>query len=264
VPVICRAKGMDVPITPYVLTSNMVGLVLPTLVITWITGGADNLRLLWRRTSAVRVGAGWYAFALVVVPLTTVAIAVALLGPPPGRSIPAWVAAVLVGLLLPTALGLVASNLGEEVAWMGFVQARLQDQHGAVLAAALTAPLFGLQHLPLVVSNAGPDAPLLLVLLILLAIPFRVLLGWSYNQTQSLFLVGLIHASGNAVAGGTTLADGLLPRLYPEASSGPLHIFAFAILGLLVLGATRARLGLPARQPEATCPHGAQAGGTQR
>jgi hypothetical protein len=60
-----------------------------------------------------------------------------------------------------------------------------------------------------------------------------------------MFLVGPVHASGNAVAGGTMLGDGLLQRLYPEVSAGPLHIFAFAVLGLLVLGATRARLGLP-------------------
>ena len=83
---------------------------------------------------------------------------------------------------------------------MGLVQARLHNRRGPLIAALLTAPLFALQHLPLVVSNAGSGAALLL--LILLAIPFRALIGWSYNRTQSLFLVGLVHASGNAVAGG--------------------------------------------------------------
>ncbi|MGY1985712.1 CPBP family intramembrane glutamic endopeptidase [Blastococcus sp. SYSU DS0669] len=245
IPVVSHLNGVDVAITPFVLASNLVGLLLPTLLITHVTGGAVGLRMLWRRITAVRVGPGWYAYALVVVPLTTVGVAAALFGLPRGTSLPALGAAVVVGLLIPTVLGLVTSNLGEEVAWMGFVQARLQDRRGPLVAALLTAPLFALQHLPLVVSNAGSGAPLLLLLLVLLAVPFRALIGWSYNRTQSLLLVGLVHASGNAVAGGTMLGDGLLQRLYPEVSTGPLHIFAFAVLGLLVLGATRARLGLP-------------------
>ena len=245
VPVVGSANGVDVPLAPFVVASTLVGLVLPTLVITWITDGRAGLQALWRRSTAVRVGAGWYAFALVVVPLTTATIAAAVLGLPRDVSIASLGAAVLFGLVLPTAIGFAASNLGEEVAWMGFVQARLQDRRGPLLAALLTAPLFALQHLPLAVSNAGTGAPLLLVVLILLAMPFRALIGWSYNRTESLFLVGLVHAAGNAVAGGTGLGDGLLPLLYPDVTVGPMHIFAFAVLGVLVLVATRARLGLP-------------------
>ena len=40
-------------------------------------------------------------------------------------------------------------------------------------------------------------------LLILVTIPFRFLTGWAYNRTSSLFLIGLVHAMGNAVAGGS-------------------------------------------------------------
>ena len=67
-----RAHGIDVPLAPFVLASNLVGLLLPTLVVTRITGGTAGIRTLWRRSTAVRVGGAWYAYALVVVPLTTV------------------------------------------------------------------------------------------------------------------------------------------------------------------------------------------------
>ncbi len=71
--------------------------------------------------------------------------------------------------------------------------------------------------------------------------PFRALLAWVDNMTGSLFLGGLVHAA----AGGTGFGAGLLPRLYPESSPGPLHIVAFAGLGLVVISATRGRLGTP-------------------
>jgi membrane protease YdiL (CAAX protease family) len=87
---------------------------------------------------------------------------------------------------------------------------------------------------------SSPEVPLAA-----LAVPFRALLAWVDNRTGSLFLVGLVHAAGNAAAGGTDFGAGLLPRLYPDSSTGPLHIVAFAVLGLVVIAATRGRLGTP-------------------
>ena len=82
-------------------------------------------------------------------------------------------------------------------------------------------------------------------LLILVTIPFRFLTGWAYNRTGSLFLVGLVHGMGNAVAGGSGFGAGMLPRLYPDQGMvvGLLHLVAFALIGLVVLVATRGRLG---------------------
>ena len=58
----------------------------------------------------------------------------------------ALVSALVFGLLVQTVVSLVPNNWAEEVAWMGFVQARLQDRTTPMRAAALTAPLFALQH----------------------------------------------------------------------------------------------------------------------
>jgi membrane protease YdiL (CAAX protease family) len=65
-----------------------------------------------------------------------------------------------VNLLLPLLLTFLPNNWWEEVAWMGFVQARLQRRRGPVLAAVLTAPLFALQHISLAVGNSLPVAVL--------------------------------------------------------------------------------------------------------
>ena len=234
---------LDLPIAPFVVGSTLLGLLLPTLVLTRLVDGAGGLRLLWRRVTTVPAGWTWYALALVVVPLSTVAVAAASFGLPASRTVPALGWAVLAGLLLPTVLGLLASNLAEEVAWQGFVQTRLQDRRGPLVAALLTGPLFALQHMPLLVAGAGPGGLLLLLPLAALAVPFRALLAWIDNRTGSLLLVGLVHAAGNAAAGGTGIGSGLLPRLYPDVTTGPLHIVAFAVLGLVVIAGTRARLG---------------------
>ena len=113
-----------------------------------------------------------------------------------------------------------------------------------VLAAVLTAPLFALQHISLTVGNPIPAAILIMVLLAVLAVPFRFVTGWAYNRTGSLFLVGLIHGAGNAVTGGSGFQHGFLTRLYPEQQlPGLAHLLAFLVIGLIVVALTRGRLG---------------------
>ena len=83
-----------------------------------------------------------------------------------------------------------------------------------------------------------------MVLLAALAVPFRFLIGWAYNRTASLFLVGLVHGAGNAVAGGSGFQEGFLARLYPgQQLPGLAHLLAFLVLGLIVVAVTRGRLG---------------------
>ena len=121
---VSHTNGIDVPSAPFVLASNLVGLLLPTLIITRITGGTAGLRELWRRSTAVRVGPGWYAYALVVVPLTTVAVAALGFGLPRDTSVPALGAAVLFGVLLATALGSWrATSLRKSAGWVSYRRA---------------------------------------------------------------------------------------------------------------------------------------------
>jgi hypothetical protein len=71
-------------------------------------------------------------------------------------------------------------------------------------------------------------------------------MAWISNRTGSLFLVGLAHACGNALVTSTVVGDAFLPALYGR-NLGPVHLFAFAVVGVVVVVATRGRVGLAVR-----------------
>lgn len=252
-PVVANASGADLPVQPFVVASTLVGLLLPSLVITRIVDGPAGLRALWGRAVQTRVAVGWYLLAVLGVPVVALGIAFALMGAPTGET-GELLPLLASGVLLPLALTFLPNNWWEEVAWTGFVQARLQDRRGPVMAAVITGILFALQHIALVAGVDLVSAVVLMLLLVVLAVPFRFLTGWVYNRTSSLFLVGLLHAMGNAVTGGSGFHPGLLARLYPEQQVATMaHLFAFFALGLVVLAVTRGRLGRqrPAGAPSA-------------
>jgi membrane protease YdiL (CAAX protease family) len=248
VPLLGAANGVRLAPEPFTIASTWVGLLLPALVITWMVDGPPAVRGLLRRATSARLSLWWYAVALGLVPLISLGIACALAGPPDDTTAPDLVGAYLLGLLLQTVVHLVTNNLWEEVAWTGLVQARLQSRMSALSAAALTGPMFALQHTALVVGGPAVGTVTVLLALTLLAVPYRAVMGWLYNRTHSLLLVGAAHAAGDAVAAGTVLGDGFLPRLYGQ-NLGPLHLFAFAAIGLAVVLATRGRLGRTTPSP---------------
>ena len=243
IPIVAQsAFGLDMPFQPFVIASTWLGLLLPAVVITRLVDGRSGVDELRRRVLTLRASVGWYALALLAVPATSVLLAIVLVGRPDATP-STWVSAVAGGLLVQTALTFLTTNLWEETAWMGFVQARLQARRGVMLAAAIVAVLFALQHLPLVLVNG--TGLIALPILAVLAIPFRALVAWPYNRTGSLFLVGLLHAAGDATGSG--FGDALLPHLYPnEGSVGLLPMLAEVLIGLVVIAATRARLGVDA------------------
>jgi membrane protease YdiL (CAAX protease family) len=232
----------DVPVPQqvFVVATSVFGIFLPALGATWIADGPQAARRFLRRLVDWRVAAGWYVLALVVVPLVAVGLAVLLLGAPPALSASVLADALLSGFVLSFVLTFMPNNWVEEAAWSGFAQARLQRTHAPVVAALVVGPLFALQHLSLAVGNW-----IALALLAVLAIPYRMVTGWVWNRTGSLLVLGLLHAAGNAVASGSGFEGGFLRHLYPDDAStaGSLHLLAFALVGIVVLVATRGRLG---------------------
>ncbi len=244
-PIVARANGVDVNPQVFVVASTLVGLLLPALVITRVVDGPEGVRDLWRRSIAAWVSIRWYTLALAGVPVVATGLAFVVFGAPTADPTAASLGSALVsGLLLATLVALVPNNWAEEVAWMGFFQSRVQARTTPMRAAALTAPLFALQHVVLVVGQSLTAAVVLMAFFVAVNVPIRAVMGWTYNRTGSLFVVGFLHAAGNGVGGGSGFGAGFLPRLYPDAPFvGVMHLLALAVIGLVVIVGTRARLG---------------------
>ncbi|WP_122263769.1 CPBP family intramembrane glutamic endopeptidase [Ornithinimicrobium cerasi] len=250
VPLLARTVyGVMLPSSPFLVAGAFVGLLLPAVGVTWITDGRAGARALFRRMLAFDVRPAWYALVVVGVPLLSVAAVAAGAG---------WTTASGPAVAWAFALGLLhlvvvfaTVNWAEEAAWMGFVQARLQGRHGPLRGALLTGPVFAFGHISQLIGDSVSATLTLLALMIVICIPFRALLGWIYNRTGSIALAGLVHASANATAAGSIVGAGLLDRLYPGAGHGGVVIPLLAVVGLVVLAATRGRLGL-ARRPSLT------------
>ena len=250
IPAIGALNGVEFLAQPlvrqsFICAASVIGLALPAFVITRIADGPRTFRAYWRSAFAVGVPLRWYAFTLVGVPVLTAALAVVLLGPPaPGA---AFGTALLSGLLLQTVLTFLPNNWWEEVAWMGFVQRRLQDRFGgAVVAALITGVLFAIYHVSLVIGGGATGAMLLGILLVT-ALGFRMFMAWVFNRTGSLFLVGLLHAVSNGMAAGAGFGfgAGFVPTLYPDGGfvAALIHLMTYALIGVALLIATRGRLG---------------------
>lgn len=219
--------GGDLPEEPFALATVLLVLLPAALWVTAATEGRTGVRALLRRAMQWRFGPGWYAAILLGLPITATA-----LGLLTGGSLREldWPAILLNYTVAQVILGVLVINLWEETAWAGFLQTRLEQRHGLLAAAVLTAVPFALVHVPLLFAS---DEPVLAGagVLLLVAVVHRLLFGLVLGGTAgSVLAVGLLHATFNATN------NWLLPRLLAGVDTGWLTPAAAVVLtGLLAV-----------------------------
>ena len=190
--------AFDLPAEPFLLTMTF-GPLLGGAVLTARRSGAGGVRQLFNGAFRWRIGWRNWALAVLVLPLTTVAIAAAtdtLAAPTDG-----WTTTITSYLVATLLIGTLVLNLWEETAWQGLVQRHLAGRFGSTKGALLTSVPFAVIHLPLVfVGGPTPrEALMASILILVMAPPFRYLLGRTDHATGgSLLAVGVLHASFNA------------------------------------------------------------------
>jgi membrane protease YdiL (CAAX protease family) len=143
--------------------------------------------------------------------------------------------------------------LAEEPGWRDFALPRLQHRHGPVVGTTILGLLWGAWHLPLFLTEWGgwPDLSWVQpVLFVATCIPLSMVMTWVFNRTRgSVPLIMLLHASIN------TMFSGVWPAIFPELDwkHTPVHILLIASVAVTVvlLVATRGRLGLPRQESDA-------------
>jgi membrane protease YdiL (CAAX protease family) len=221
----------------------LAGPTLSAFIMTATTEGRAGVRRLLGRYVLWRVGVGWYAFALLGVPLImllgTMVYSMDLpnLGALGG---PSYLLSYIAFFVLVTVLG---GPLLEEGGWRGFALPRLERLHGPLVGSLILGVLWALWHLPefLVPSwaaSSGGGGIVGITLFTITAVTFTIVITWVFNNTRaSLLLAILVHASIDTF--GSALGEIFPARAV--ASVFP-YMIGFGVVALVLIVLTRGRL----------------------
>lgn len=223
-----------------VLPGAYLGPIFSAVVVTALADGRRGLRQWARRLGRWRVSWRWYAVCLLAVPAAMLLAGAAFSGgdvhAPTAMALAAYVPVLL--------FQMVTTGLAEEPGWRDFALPRLQHRLGALRAALVLGPIWGVWHLPLFLTDWGgwPDwqwsRPLMFLVF---CFAFNIVMSWVFNRTgESLPLSMLMHVSVNTFA--SVLWTDMFPALAGDRAQVAMAAAAVvAAAGLLI--ATRGRLG---------------------
>ena len=186
---------------PMVVIAMVAGPSVAGIAATALFLGKTGLHDVWLRLLKGRVGARWYAIALLTGPLMVSAVLMVLsLTSPAFRPGIITVSDPTAHLVLGLVAGLVA-GLFEEIGWTGFAIPRLRLRRGIFLTGLIVGLVWGAWHL-LVTWWGSTDTSGSLSMIVYLPamtlsflVPFRILMVWVYDRTGSLLVAMLMHAS---------------------------------------------------------------------
>jgi uncharacterized protein len=186
-----------------VLLAWLAGPSVAGIVLTGLLHGRAGLRDLLTRMTRWRVGARWYAVALLTAPLLVTAVLFAL-----SLTSSEYLPTILttsdkVSLLLLGIVGTLVGGIFEELGWTGFATPTLLSRmrYGVLTTGLIVGVLWGVAHFPLYYWGASGDLSGALLVAVVAANvlawfpPYRVLMVWVYDRTESLLVAMLMHGS---------------------------------------------------------------------
>jgi uncharacterized protein len=186
---------------PWVVMAMLAGPSVAGIAATTIFLGTSGLQDLWSRFRKAKVGAVWWAYALLTAPFAVLGVLAALsLGSPAFRPGLFSSAEPATHLALGLLTGFVA-GLFEELGWTGFAVPRLRLQYGAVATGLGVGIAWGAWHLLVVWWGSTPTAGPVPITIYVPAmafsflVPYRILMVWANDRTGSLLLAMAMHGS---------------------------------------------------------------------
>lgn len=193
---------------PLTLVALFAGPSVAGLVMTALVSGRNGFRELRGRLLRWRVGARWYAAALLTGPVLVAAILWILSLRSPQFTSAIVTADDRIGLIVfGLAWGLVGGGLLEELGWTGFAVPRLRRRHSALVTGLIVGLLWGAWHFLIAfwasrgLAGEGPLADFIggFMAFYVVALPaYRILMVWVHDRTGSLLVVMLMHAALSA------------------------------------------------------------------
>jgi len=184
---------------PLVYVGMLIGPCVTGILLTGLEAGKAGFRELRTQLFRWRVGLHWYAVALLATPLLATCILLVL-----SLSSSEFLPGIFTTddkaslLIMGVGVGLFV-GLFEEIGWIGFIVPRMRQRYSVLTTGIIVGVLWGAWHFPpFWESNTFSGAfPLFLLIVRLFAWlpPYRVLLVWVYDRTESLLITILMHAS---------------------------------------------------------------------
>ena len=234
------------------LLATFSGPTIAAIIVTAVSDGWSGVRTLLKPMLQWRVRPRWYLVALTVNLLIWLLAYLAVIGPQLlGAVVIGW--PLLFTTFLPlVAFGVIVPSIAEEPGWRGFALPRLQQCYGPVTGSLVQGALHGLWHLPvLFTAYFGPLPAENIVPFLLTAVFATFLYTWVFNRTNgSVLLAILLHAASNAASQWLHVLLETTNTPIPAAgvagylaSTGWLNVIAYALVALVLVAATRGRLG---------------------
>ena len=189
------------PLFPFVYLAMLAGPSVAGILLTSLAYGRVGLREFLSRMLRWQVGACWYAVALLTAPILVAATLFAL-----SLASPVFLPGILTTsdkaslLLFGIAVGL-GAGFFEELGWTGFAVPGLRLRYGVFPTGLIVGLLWGAWHFLVTLWGSGSSSGALsLVLFLFVALfsflpPYRLLMVWVYDRTESLLVSMLMHAS---------------------------------------------------------------------
>jgi membrane protease YdiL (CAAX protease family) len=221
---------------PWAVLAMIAGPSIGGLAVIALGQGRAGLRRMRARLLTWQVPLRLYAVALLLAPLAAVAVLVPLWlvareFTPGIVSAPAKSTFVLGGVLVGLGAGIF-----EEVGWTGCATPALRRRYGALATGLILGVVWAAWHVLAAAWGGGnrfPASPVASYLIdpFLFLVPFRVVMVWLHDRTQSLLLGMLMHVSLTSsvmILGATGLAG--------------VHLLAFDLAWLVVVGCAGAAI----------------------
>ena len=192
---------------PFVLLALFAGPSVAGMVLTGAVHGSAGFHDLLARLTRWRVGARWYAVALLTAPVLVAATLLAFSLISPDFLPRIFTSDEKAGLLLfGLGWGLLGGGLLEELGWTGFAVPTLRRRYDLLTTGLIVGFLWGAWHYLVAFWASGtPSGELSLAVFLpatlfyVAALPaFRVLMVWVYDRTESLLVAMVMHASFSA------------------------------------------------------------------